>query len=427
MGCDIHLAVEFFDITTGRWVNTPRPIPVHRYRDFAKPDDMAPGGQYDPATDPDQYLTRDWYNSRDYGVFSVLANVRNDTPGTRGYVPPIAQPRGLPANADVRTIAWTYDHHFPSDITDAAPTEVRARLAWLCNAVERSSKVYETEYQRPEFDDAAWRENNNVLTTQVREVLDQWPALANLKLPGNDNAPRYYVDRHPDNVADGEHSESWLLLSEVLAYAWDAELIEEGVVGPRAFLCLDAGQEPDSWCRSYGKIGTHESLRDHITYMNRAKHGDPIAAFITSSGNYHTVVTFPFTNSTNLTEDEDERLSLCLSEDGETVETIVDVAGFAEYLATGHVSINALQYRADINGLQLFTPNALRQYLRDNPPEDSTADRFFDSGPQTVATWKYTLRSRCRHFIQCMKEIRAHAEEQGLTPEQVRLVFNFDS
>lgn len=72
MGCDIHIAVEVKD--GGRWRMLDMP---------------------------------EIYNGRNYGLFAILAGVRNCHD-----IKPIDGPRGFPVDADCRTVAW---HDMASD------------------------------------------------------------------------------------------------------------------------------------------------------------------------------------------------------------------------------------------------------------------------------------------------------------------------
>ncbi len=83
MGCDIHLAVEVR--RDGQW---HRALPPEHVR--------SPWLVEYAAENPDnawavEHARVVWYDSRNYNVFAVLANVRND-----GFIKPIAEPRGLP-------------------------------------------------------------------------------------------------------------------------------------------------------------------------------------------------------------------------------------------------------------------------------------------------------------------------------------------
>ena len=78
--------------------------------------------QYKNATRPSAVL--EFQEPRDYALFSAMANVRNVSEGERGYIEPVANPRGLPpwleastdeiGNYDSVNISgmWYGDHSF---------------------------------------------------------------------------------------------------------------------------------------------------------------------------------------------------------------------------------------------------------------------------------------------------------------------------
>jgi len=107
MGCDIHLSVERKNPTTGNW-------------DFVSPEGLAPQDDWDRKRG-----FWDWCGGRNYGLFSILANVRNgfgfagvDTGD--GYNP-IANPKGIPEDASPEYLAqvkrWEGDGHSHSFFT----------------------------------------------------------------------------------------------------------------------------------------------------------------------------------------------------------------------------------------------------------------------------------------------------------------------
>jgi hypothetical protein len=71
---------------------------------------------------------------RNYTLFALLANVRNDEPGDKWYVTPISEPRGLPADATALTKfdsdRWGLDGHSHSWIN----AEEIARVAEFANS-----------------------------------------------------------------------------------------------------------------------------------------------------------------------------------------------------------------------------------------------------------------------------------------------------
>lgn len=97
MGCDIHLKVEMYGPDEA-W---------HRA------EDVGPNQWYDPESKGvygQKEIRQEWYDGRNYELFSVLA-------GVRGYGPPIIEPRGIPADVSLETKdEWNYwggDAHTP--------------------------------------------------------------------------------------------------------------------------------------------------------------------------------------------------------------------------------------------------------------------------------------------------------------------------
>jgi hypothetical protein len=107
MGCDIHVFTEAYntvDIDKKAWVNIDR-WKLNRFYDPKEPD-----GE-------DEYEIDALYSGRDYGLFSLLAGVRDYT----GKVVPISEPKGLPDDISARTQQeaerWGSDGHSHSYIT----------------------------------------------------------------------------------------------------------------------------------------------------------------------------------------------------------------------------------------------------------------------------------------------------------------------
>lgn len=98
MGCDIHLYLEQKQTvrSVSTWVN------VDNYR----PDPYNPG----------EFIHVDCYDSRNYDLFAILADVRN-----RQEVEPIAQPRGVPDDMSKEVRGeyerWEGDGHSHSHFT----------------------------------------------------------------------------------------------------------------------------------------------------------------------------------------------------------------------------------------------------------------------------------------------------------------------
>lgn len=105
MGCDIHLYLEKKKIVNGKeeWINCDRFV----FNEY-----------YDPADEDGEteFNHKSIYNGRNYSMFAILADVRND-----GKIKPIAQPRGLPADCHKITKReaeeWDLDGHSHSYLT----------------------------------------------------------------------------------------------------------------------------------------------------------------------------------------------------------------------------------------------------------------------------------------------------------------------
>lgn len=103
MGCDIHFNAELF--RQKRWTTIADPI---RKCSFCKGSGKNPNVDVianSTYTTTDCYfcegkgMTHDaWYHGRDYSLFSILADVRND-----GSIKPISRPRGLPRDVSKRS------------------------------------------------------------------------------------------------------------------------------------------------------------------------------------------------------------------------------------------------------------------------------------------------------------------------------------
>ncbi|MCP4215043.1 MAG: hypothetical protein GY765_10315 [bacterium] len=97
MGCDIHICVESKERTIGlekKWVNADDWIVNSLYLEEGE----------------SEFERQEIYHGRDYGLFAILADVRN-----RDGVTPIASPRGLPSNVSKQTKkesdSWGEDGH----------------------------------------------------------------------------------------------------------------------------------------------------------------------------------------------------------------------------------------------------------------------------------------------------------------------------
>lgn len=102
MGCDIHLAVEVR--RGGKWQREA--IVPEQFRDpwFVEQAAKNPGSFYE------KWAERQWYHDRNYEVFAVLADVRNN-----GHITPISEPRGLPDDMDEATRRLHYEYRGEDD------------------------------------------------------------------------------------------------------------------------------------------------------------------------------------------------------------------------------------------------------------------------------------------------------------------------
>lgn len=150
------------------------------------------------------------FGARSYSLFAALANVRNGFGFAGVYthepIKPIAEPRGL-----------------PTDVPDPA--------------TRRSGKIGGEYYPR----DVWW---------------DNPPSLPAVGVPGRCQA---YL---------GEHSQSFLKLTEILAYDWGQPLREEGVVNAEGFRDFERDGAPKQWAgRVEGpsvRLITNGEMRERI-------------------------------------------------------------------------------------------------------------------------------------------------------------------
>jgi hypothetical protein len=91
MGCDIHLYVEK-RTPSGQWKS------VDKWKDC----------DYDDGRKCVDYEDS-FYHDRNYRLFSILADVRNDDKGHPSYLKPICQPKGIPDDAST-AVAREYKH-----------------------------------------------------------------------------------------------------------------------------------------------------------------------------------------------------------------------------------------------------------------------------------------------------------------------------
>lgn len=88
MGCDIHIVVE--RRVKGKWkpVNPPEEMRDKVWLEIAeRTSDEKTKAEYR------KYWETKWPSRRNYSLFAILADVRNE-----GYLKPLAEPRGLPSD-----------------------------------------------------------------------------------------------------------------------------------------------------------------------------------------------------------------------------------------------------------------------------------------------------------------------------------------
>lgn len=137
MGCDIHPAVEVRRKDIWRFHQPKTECPY--YYDFkyertsVKPGTPlrkewvrdAEGNRVKSHWDHCKYALPEFFKSRDYAMFAVLADVRND-----GDYIPISEPRGLPFDVTKQALARLSDEHSQTwlslqDLTQYGRTETR--------------------------------------------------------------------------------------------------------------------------------------------------------------------------------------------------------------------------------------------------------------------------------------------------------------
>lgn len=127
---------------------------------------------------------RQWFSDRNYDVFAILGNVRNGS-GFAG----VRTSSGFPYISDGRGL--------PDDLSN----EVNARLALI--------------------------EADN--DSEDEDLYD-------------------LLDKEPEGWWDlGEHSQSWVLLSEIDEYDWDGGVVKEGWVDPWNFELWRQDGKPQAW------------------------------------------------------------------------------------------------------------------------------------------------------------------------------------
>ena len=111
MGCDIHITVEVRN-AAGAWEALPNPVRDCYFCVRNRRPGDPPGPQADCRwCNGTGKGVEEWYDGRNYALFAILADVRNDEGGYR----PIAPPRGVPTDASPEYLAeveaWEGDGH----------------------------------------------------------------------------------------------------------------------------------------------------------------------------------------------------------------------------------------------------------------------------------------------------------------------------
>jgi hypothetical protein len=265
MGTDIHLEAErqLDDGTWERIQHAPDPCwscgtydrKTHSYvaqtglqHVFCKPDEMLPGDVILNRTDNYVRLERtepcdkcqgtlvthpQFLNGRGYDVFAILGNVRNGTgfagvKTSSGFVP-ISDGRGIP--------------------DDLSP-QIRDHLTRIGYTVEQGGLVYDAEID--EDDD------EGSLYEKMEAERDGYWSL-------------------------GDHSFSWVLLSEIFEYDWDRSVTKEGWVDPVEFEEYRKTGSPKSWSG-----GVSGASVEHITEWDMAERIDSGEIQFIEGKNAHT-------------------------------------------------------------------------------------------------------------------------------------------
>jgi hypothetical protein len=74
----------------------------------------------------------------------------------------------------------------------------------------------------------------------------------------------------------GDHSDSWLLLAEILDYDWDAPLVKRGIVDATEFVRMQVDEEPSQWSGGVSGPGvrhvSNEEMRRIIAAGESTEH-----------------------------------------------------------------------------------------------------------------------------------------------------------
>ena len=107
MGCDIHMHIEYFD---NCYKDKTKPIKKWRCADWFKLN------EYYGKKGELKYKQVPLYEDRNYKLFALLADVRNDN-----NIEPISEPRGIPFNVSDEVLKdyneWGDDAHSASYLT----------------------------------------------------------------------------------------------------------------------------------------------------------------------------------------------------------------------------------------------------------------------------------------------------------------------
>lgn len=120
MGCDIHFFVE--RKTSDNNYYGPRDLVDERHRKIgdiiggAVPEERWVSADLWDFGDDGWEMVSDYFGDRNYSLFALLADVRND-----GSINPLDEPRGIPDDASTgylyKAAAWEYDAHSHSYFT----------------------------------------------------------------------------------------------------------------------------------------------------------------------------------------------------------------------------------------------------------------------------------------------------------------------
>ena len=205
MGCDIHSFCEIFNETTGKWEKTGKIFPNPWY-DKDKPNKIDEDG-YEWNAEFIHHPIR----NRNYDLFAMLADVRNG----RGFA-------GIKTGEGFNIISP------PKGIPVDASKEVM---------LEYALRIVEEENEEDEA------------KTASRSYASKWAREGTSKIIELDGV-EYVSD--PD-----AHSESYLTVKELDAFAWNQVTLHRGIVSFKEYKELkEKGEtQPESWCGSISGPG----------------------------------------------------------------------------------------------------------------------------------------------------------------------------